>query len=81
MVRCKSEQDMRVGDKVLLKHSASLPSTTHGQEGDPGVVVVHTLVVTQTRTNVTVLWQDGAREIVGATDLIPYLNPDDSDCW
>lgn len=81
LVRSKSDQDMRVGDKVLLKNPVSLPSTTHGQEGDPGVVVVHTLVVRQTCTDVAVLWQDGALEIVRSTNLIPYLNPDESDCW
>jgi ubiquitin-conjugating enzyme E2 O len=81
MVRSKSEQDMRVGEKVLLKNSDSLPSTTHGQEGDPGVVVVHTFVVRQTCTDVTVLWQDGVHEMVKSTNLIPYLNPDESDCW
>jgi ubiquitin-conjugating enzyme E2 O len=81
LIRSKHDQDMRVGDKVRLKNTTSLPSTTHGQEGDPGVVVVRTFVVRQTCTDVTVLWQDGARETMKSTNLIPYLNPDESDCW
>lgn len=73
---------MRVGDKVLLKDTTGLPRTTHGQEGDPaGVVVVQTFIVKETCTTVTVLWQDGTEEVLRSTELIPYLNPDEYDCW
>lgn len=29
----------------------------------------------------TVLWQDGSRETLSSTELIPYLNVDEHDCW
>jgi ubiquitin-conjugating enzyme E2 O len=73
---------MRVGDKVHLKDCVDLPITTHGQEGDPaGVIAVQTFVVKETKTTVNVLWQDGTQETLPSTELIPYLNPDEYDCW
>ena len=81
LVRRRAEQAMHVGDRVVLKKEG-LPVTTHGRESDPpGVVEVRTLVVTETRTFVNVLWQDGTRETVDARETIPYLNPDEYDCW
>jgi ubiquitin-conjugating enzyme E2 O len=37
--------------------------------------------VKETMTRVTVLWQDGASEVLDTKELIPYLNPDEYDCW
>jgi ubiquitin-conjugating enzyme E2 O len=82
MVRSKPHHDMRVGDKVVLKNAANLPVTKHGRASDPaGVIEVQTLVVKETRTTVDVLWQDGTRETVNSKELIPYVNPDEYDCW
>lgn len=54
----------------------------HGKEEDPaGVVHVQTFAVAETETMVDVLWQDGVRDTIKSTDLIPYLNPDEYDCW
>jgi ubiquitin-conjugating enzyme E2 O len=42
---------------------------------------VDVMVVTLTRTQVQVLWQDGTREWVLSTSIIPHLNPDEYECW
>lgn len=82
LVRSRAEWMMRVGDKVILKDAASLPSTRHGKEGEPyGVIEVRVYVVRETQTTVDVLWQDGSTETMPTTKLIPYLNPDEYDCW
>jgi ubiquitin-conjugating enzyme E2 O len=82
LVPSKSEQ-LRVGERVELLDTAGLPSTVHGQESgkQEGRITVQTFTVKETRTTVNVLWQDGTRETITAIDLIPYLNPDESDCW
>lgn len=73
---------MRVGDKVLLKNWVNEPITRHGKPSDPGGdIEVRAYVAKETRTRVTVLWQDGSSELLDAKDLIPYLNPDEYDCW
>lgn len=73
---------MHVGDRVHLKDATGLPVTRHGEEGvGLGVVTVDTYLVTQTETELDVLWQDGVRETVLAKEVIPYLNPDEYDCW
>jgi ubiquitin-conjugating enzyme E2 O len=82
LVRSRAEWMMRVGDKVILKNTASLPSTRHGKEGEPyGIIEVRVYVVRETQTTVDVLWQDGSTETMLTAKLIPYLNPDEYDCW
>ncbi|KAI9445331.1 hypothetical protein H4582DRAFT_2071007 [Lactarius indigo] len=82
LVRSRAEWMMRVGDKVILKDATNLPSTRHGKEGEPyGVIEVRVYVVRETQTTVDVLWQDGSTETTLTTRLIPYLNPDEYDCW
>ncbi|KAK7694784.1 hypothetical protein QCA50_001972 [Cerrena zonata] len=82
LVRRRAEQAMRVGDRVLLKKREDGPSTVHGREGDSsGTVTVHDLVVTETHTMVNVLWQDGTREVIDCKETVPYVNPDEYDCW
>ncbi|KAI0695133.1 hypothetical protein BC835DRAFT_980174 [Cytidiella melzeri] len=81
LVRRRAEQAMRVGDRVVLKNGEG-PRSTHGKDGEgPGIISVDTLVVKETHTRVNVLWQDGTREILDAKDTVPYLNPDEYDCW
>lgn len=73
---------MHVGDRVRLKNGIGLPVTRHGEEGvGMGVLTIDTYQVLQTETTLNVLWQDGTRETVLARDVIPYLNPDEYDCW
>lgn len=82
LVRRRAEQALHVGDRVLLKDVADAPVTRHGKEEDPNLVLeVRTFVVQETRTTIAVLWQDGTRETLNATETIPYLNPDEYDCW
>ncbi|KAF9479723.1 hypothetical protein BDN70DRAFT_878485 [Pholiota conissans] len=82
LIRGRSDQEMRVGDRVHLKNPTGYPYTEHGKEEDPtGVVRVQTFLVTETVTQLDVLWQDGTHEFVNATSVIPYLNPDEYDCW
>ncbi|KAI0650395.1 hypothetical protein C8Q79DRAFT_902140 [Trametes meyenii] len=77
----RAEEAMRVGDRVRLKASNG-PLTRHGRPVDNhGQIEVDTLVVQETRTTVDVLWQDGTRETVDARHSVPYLNPDEYDCW
>ena len=42
---------------------------------------VQTFVVRETQSTVQVLWQDGTREILKTTEIIPHLNPDEYECW
>lgn len=75
---------MRVGDRVQLKKKfvENLPRTKHGLEGHAtGVIFVQTFMVTETETILDVLWQDGTKETLKAKEVIPYLNPDEYDCW
>jgi ubiquitin-conjugating enzyme E2 O len=44
-------------------------------------MTIKTLCVRETKTIVNVLWQDGSQESLPSTELIPYLNPDEYDCW
>lgn len=87
LVRGQSDGKPRVGDKYNLRDPVvafekGVRPSFHGKEGvDGGVVVVSAVVVTETRTRVTVLWQSGAREEYDSNDLIPYLNVDEYDCW
>ncbi|KAJ7706339.1 hypothetical protein B0H17DRAFT_1036793 [Mycena rosella] len=80
LIRSLSDLEMRVGDRVTFKDESTVPGTTHGLDSK-SKVVVKTFTVTETQTFVDVLWQDGTKETVRSTDLIPYLNPDEYDCW
>ncbi|KAF7310777.1 Isocitrate lyase [Mycena chlorophos] len=81
LLRSVADSEMRVGDRVTFKDESKLPSTVHGLDGTMKVLV-KTFTVTETRTVVDVLWQDGTRESsIRSTELIPYLNPDEYDCW
>ncbi|KAI0758238.1 hypothetical protein C8Q74DRAFT_307926 [Fomes fomentarius] len=82
VVSRRAEEAMRVGDRVRLKDRGAVPVTKHGgSSGSQGVIEVETLIVQETRTTVEVLWQDGARGSLDARDTVPYLNPDEYDCW
>lgn len=58
-----------------------MPITQHGQDSQQGIFYVQIFRTKETETTVEVLWQDGSRETLRTTDLIPYLNPDEYDCW
>ena len=71
-----------MGDRVLLKGVNDVPVTRHGRdEGENSGIDVRTFVVRETRTSVDVLWQDGVKETLDSKETIPYLNPDEYDCW
>lgn len=77
-----SVHEMKLGDRVEFKNPTAMPMTQHGQENDQtGVFYVQMFRVKETETTVEVLWQDGSRESLKSTGLIPYLNPDEYDCW
>ncbi|GLB35998.1 putative ubiquitin-conjugating enzyme family protein [Lyophyllum shimeji] len=80
LIRGCQDVEMRVGDRVRLKDSTGAPFTKHGLEGGE-VVQVQVYIVVETQTTLDVLWQDGTRETIRSRDLIPYLNPDEYDCW
>ncbi|KAI0751129.1 hypothetical protein C8Q80DRAFT_1155693 [Daedaleopsis nitida] len=81
LVSRRAEEAMRVGDRVRLKNE-TVPTTRHGRNTEShDMVEVDTLIVQETRTTVEVLWQDGTRDIIDAGETVPYLNPDEYDCW
>lgn len=75
--------DIRVGDKVMLEKDVDIPvATIWSVESEPNVAMaIKTLCVKEMKTVVNVLWQDGSQQSVPSTELIPYLNPDEYDCW
>lgn len=79
LVRGVSDQQPHVGHHVTLKNPPEDFVTLHGTGGEQ--FKVETGVVWETETTVDLLWQDGTRERCRTTDLIPYLNPDEHDCW
>lgn len=81
LVRSLADLEMRVGDRVTFKDETNVPSTTHGL-ATGSRLTVKTFTVTATETFCDILWQDGTKEeAVRSTELIPYLNPDEYDCW
>lgn len=51
-------------------------------QGEVGrALEVDTMIVTESRSTVTIMWQDGTVEKVLGTSVIPYLNVDEYDCW
>ncbi|KAG8981697.1 hypothetical protein FRB93_008397, partial [Tulasnella sp. JGI-2019a] len=79
---------LRVSDRVRFKNASvaamhGIKTTRHGKSTvSPGVVEVDTLIVRETQTVARVLWQDATiSDGVPATELLPYTNPDEYDCW
>jgi ubiquitin-conjugating enzyme E2 O len=72
---------VHLGDKLTLKDCPPDMTTKHGRDSAQGHVEVDVFMVVKTRTTVKVIWQDGSEESVRSTDLIPYMNPDEYDCW
>jgi ubiquitin-conjugating enzyme E2 O len=73
---------MRVGERVRFKDPTRPPFTKHGDENGANTsLIVRTLTVKETRTTINILWQDGTAETYDSKELIPYLNPDEYDCW
>jgi ubiquitin-conjugating enzyme E2 O len=77
-----SDHGVHVGEGVVFKDRTRPPFTAHSQESDPSSgLVVRTLIIKETRTTLDILWQDGSKETLDSKELIPYLNPDEYDCW
>ncbi len=78
----RAEQALRVGDRVRLKDNTFVRATQHGKSSEAhGVISVDAYIVQETKSTVEVLWQDGTREVLETRDTVPYLNPDEYDCW
>lgn len=74
--------EIRAGDVIELKDPSGLPFTAHGSEDDPtGVLTVQVFRVHTTETTVEILWQNGTKELLNATEIIPHMNSDEHDCW
>ncbi|KAG8850223.1 hypothetical protein FRC20_002096 [Serendipita sp. 405] len=75
-----------IGERVLFKDPAKafnlgiLP-VIYSESDSKNQITVDALMITNTRTRVEVLWQDGSREWIPATDLVPNLSADDYECW
>ncbi|KAJ4485954.1 hypothetical protein J3R30DRAFT_3443035 [Lentinula aciculospora] len=82
LVRNRLDFQMRIGETVRLKDTTGHPVTMHGREEEAGgVVTVNSFNVSATETEADILWQDGSRETLRSVDIIPYMNPDEYDCW
>ncbi|TDL28122.1 hypothetical protein BD410DRAFT_782087 [Rickenella mellea] len=82
LLRGLSDRIVRVGDKVTLKSTPPELITKHGRDDElSGTIKVAHCMVKETQTTVKVLWQDGTVDTLKSTELIPYLNPDEYDCW
>ncbi|KAF9455069.1 hypothetical protein P691DRAFT_691418 [Macrolepiota fuliginosa MF-IS2] len=82
LVQARTDNEMHAGDRVRLKGTAGAPVTLHGEEGKGlGILTVDTYTVTETESEIDVLWQDGVKETLSAKEVIPYPNMDDYDCW
>lgn len=58
-----------------------VPPSHHEDPETHLIIDVDALTVVATRSRVEVLWQDGTRGWVPSIDVIPYINPDEFDCW
>ncbi|KAG6818066.1 hypothetical protein H0H87_009221 [Tephrocybe sp. NHM501043] len=81
LVRGRSDLEMRVGDRVRLKNNNGAPLTRHCKDDTNVTLEVRLFMVTETQTTLDILWQDGKKEVIKSTEIIPYLNPDEYDCW
>ncbi|RPD66821.1 hypothetical protein L226DRAFT_529226 [Lentinus tigrinus ALCF2SS1-7] len=78
----RAEEAVRVGDRVRIKNDTSVHTTQHGKSSESqGVITVDTYIVQETKSTVNVLWQDGTRDALDTRNTVPYLNPDEYDCW
>jgi len=87
LIRGFFDNKARAGDKYVLKNPSiataqSIQPSSHGYEGiDGGKIDVFVFMARETRSRVTVLWQNGTTEEIDSKQLIPYLNVDEYDCW
>ncbi|KNZ75661.1 putative ubiquitin-conjugating enzyme E2 23 [Termitomyces sp. J132] len=81
LIRGRSDLEMRVGDRVRPRNNTGTPFTRHRRDDANALFEVHLFIVTETETTLDVLWQDGTKESVRSTEVIPYLNPDEYDSW
>ena len=83
VIRGVAERQLHVGERVFFrKFDSARPHTRHGRDQDPGgIFVCSAFKIIESETIIDLLWQDGTRDQRKATDVIPYLNPDDLDCW
>jgi hypothetical protein len=58
-----------------------VPASHHEDPDTHLTIGVDALTVVATQSRVEILWQDGTREWVPSIEVIPYINPDEFDCW
>jgi ubiquitin-conjugating enzyme E2 O len=69
-----------VSERVLIILEHDVTQTRH--RGESGrILEVDTMIVTESRSTVKLMWQDGTIEETLGTSVIPYLNVDEYDCW
>ncbi|KDN41490.1 hypothetical protein RSAG8_07440, partial [Rhizoctonia solani AG-8 WAC10335] len=84
-VKIRAESVTRVPDRVTFKDPGAYQKynvTKTQHKGESGrVLEVETMIVTESRSTIKIMWQDGTIEEVLGTSVIPYLNVDEYDCW
>lgn len=88
-VSAATDNHLRMGESVSLRDPNSgfsksvIPTIHRPKNADPKgpAITVRTMAVKETRTTITVLWQDGTTEKASANDLLHHLNPDEYECW
>ncbi|KAL0951414.1 hypothetical protein HGRIS_008106 [Hohenbuehelia grisea] len=83
LLRMAIDVEMHVGAHMNFKNPLGFPFTTHvtSSEGTIRAITSQTFVVIDTQTTLSILWQDGTKETLDATQAVPYANPDEYDCW
>ncbi|KAF8323122.1 hypothetical protein DL93DRAFT_2147193 [Clavulina sp. PMI_390] len=87
LLKRSADRIPHVSDRVRFRTDAlsqryRAPTTTHsrGQTSLPSIQV-NAMMVVSTRTQVTVLWQDGTTEELPSMNLVQYHTLDEVDCW
>ncbi|MCJ1282571.1 hypothetical protein MMC26_001895 [Xylographa opegraphella] len=94
IARIGSEQgsDFAVGDVVKFRDTAGAAVKYAAENGKQGMFrriprsitqgyEMNVFLITETKTKVTIQWQDASSSDVDATSVVPYLNVDDHDVW
>lgn len=67
---------------ITLRDHGNAPVSRHFNKINEGdAIEVRHFIVRDRQTQVTVLWQDGAKETKPARELVPHLHPDEYECW
>ncbi|KAG8834341.1 hypothetical protein FRC17_009109 [Serendipita sp. 399] len=75
-----------IGERVVFKDPSravalGILPVIYSESDSKNQITVDALMITNTRTRVEVLWQDGTKIWMPATELAPNLSADDYECW